>query len=226
MANLHPNQPMPFAIHPFRTSVKLPSSPEKLNVLVEKLKNRYGKAIHVSGYSKQRLHLTLHPSSGYLLGENIWYALDKPSNLIYCEALPTSFQASQDYQLNGQHRPTLPIRVRVHEGHGYFDGKIPIHAVWNELLPLARSSRRYNLVLHGQLPFSSEHSPFHKAPGHTFKQLGHSLLCDMQLKESLQLSHQKVKYPWTLRSIQNPWQILKKLTTFEWLPFLIKTSAH
>ncbi len=169
MTIIHPNQPMPFAIHPFRTQVDAPSSHAKYQSLIANLKNRYGPYCHLSRQRGKRLDVVFHQSPGYLLGEMTWEALGKPPNAIYCETLPQQNQV---------------LLVIIHDGHVYLDTRLPATALIEELYPLSQTTRHYDITIHGKLPHGALESLFPQA---TISTLSHSLLCQLSPAMHLQL---------------------------------------
>ena len=195
MAIFAPNQSRPYAIHPHRTVIQTPDSQEAFSHLLTQLKHRYGQYVHLSSRKGKQLQLVFHHSPDYLLGENIWEALGKPANLIYCEAIPEQKQT---------------ILVIVHNHHVYLDTKIPMKHLLEELRPLAETKRPYQVALHGHLPVSALQSMFHSQ--HPFSIENHSLIQSLTPVKQHAFSKQTIDYPWSWHTLFYQWQaFLSKL---------------
>ncbi len=130
---------MPFAIHPYRTIIQRSHNAKTLKHTIVTLSNRHGPYVNIQAHSRKTMKITCGNKKEYLLGETIWHALGKPTNMIYCEELP--------YQ-------KLALLIIVHDGHVYLDSKIPIAELTSELLPIRQTNRRYAIFLHGELPIN------------------------------------------------------------------------
>lgn len=74
---------------------------------------------------------------GFLLGESVWNHLQKPRNLILCEALP-----EENYVL----------LVVVKAGSVYIDAKVPCDSLAEDLAFLATSHEKYDVFVYGEVP--------------------------------------------------------------------------
>ena len=83
------------------------------------LSNNYGQYIAIQSKGPLRYEVAYSPDTGYLLGESIWYFLNRPFEMIYCEAIPDT---------------TEVILVIVKEGSVYLDGRFPADGVQEELV--------------------------------------------------------------------------------------------
>lgn len=80
---------------------------------------------------------------GYLLGETIWEHFEQPSELIYCEALPSGENA---------------ILIVVRGSQVYLDAELPIVNLPDEFSSLVSGESQYDIYVYGDVPLAEKAS--------------------------------------------------------------------
>src|SRR5687768_4951897 len=81
-----------FAIHTYRELLKL-QRPALMKNEIRLLAQNHGEYIRLFKQNQKNLEAIFSRDPGFLLGESVWHYFGKPSDLIYCEALPEGQQA-------------------------------------------------------------------------------------------------------------------------------------
>ena len=108
------------------------------------LSNNYGQYIAIQSKGPLRYEVAYSPDTGYLLGESIWYFLNRPFEMIYCEAIPDT---------------TEVILVIVKEGSVYLDGRFPADGVQEELVSFLTKENQFAIYVYGNVPLSKTPEP-------------------------------------------------------------------
>src|SRR5690349_14472679 len=93
--------------------------PSLLRREVMLLSQNYGEYIALQRKNIQQYEVAFSNEPGYLLGESVWNYFKRPQDLIYCEAIPNTFEA---------------ILVIVKSGIVYLDGSFPLDVIVDELV--------------------------------------------------------------------------------------------
>lgn len=164
-----------FAIHAYRELLE----PHKISVLrneIRMLAQNHGEYVRLFKQPAGQIEAVFSRDPGFLLGEAIWQHFNKPSDLIYCEALPEGHFA---------------IVVVVRGGSVYLDTKIPYSNIPDEFASLITGSNRYDIYIYGDVPVSQakERGKFSFEPAQvkSFTRLEQSVFKNLVVDENLQL---------------------------------------
>jgi len=105
------------------------------------LSGNYGEYITLHKKNADQYEAAFSNETGYLLGETVWSYFNKPSDLIYCEALRGTTEA---------------ILVIVKGGSVYLDGSFPIDSIADELVVFQTERSQFQVFVHGDLPISKD----------------------------------------------------------------------
>lgn len=150
-----------------------------LNLLKQQvllLSSDYGEYVTIQRKSTEEYEVAFSPDTGYLLGETVWHYFKRPSDLIYCEALPNSSEA---------------ILVIVKSGSVYLDGTFPIDAIPDELVIFRTQKNNFEIYTYGDVPIADEPEEgkfaFDPASVKSFNVLNKSAFEQLPLIKSFQL---------------------------------------
>jgi len=108
------------------------------------LSQNYGEYITLQRKDNIRYEIAFSPDLGYLLGETIWHYFKRPSDLVYCEAIPNSTDA---------------ILVIVKSGSVHLDGRFPIDSIPEELLIFRTQQNNFDINIYGDVPIVKTPEP-------------------------------------------------------------------
>ena len=108
------------------------------------LSANYGEYVTLQKKNADQYEVAFSPETGYLLGETVWYHFKRPTNLVYCEAIPNSTDA---------------ILVIVKSGSVYLDGSFPIDSIPEELVIFKTQQNNFDIYLYGDVPISQTPEP-------------------------------------------------------------------
>lgn len=108
------------------------------------LSSNYGEYITLQKKNGNQYEAAFSNETGYLLGETVWHYFKRPSDLIYCEAIPNTSEA---------------ILVIVKGGTVYLDGSFPIDSIPEELVVFRTQQNRFDIYLYGDVPISKDPVP-------------------------------------------------------------------
>ena len=183
-----------FAIHAYRELLEA----RKVSLLrneIRMLAQNHGEYVRLFQQSAGQIEAVFSRDPGFLLGEAVWEHFGKPSDLVYCEALPEGHAA---------------IVVVVRGGSVYLDTKIPYSNIADEFASLVTGANRYSIYIYGDVPVTEikAHGKFNFAPTQikSFTRLEQSVFKNLVVNDQLQLqplelalSEEKFgkKFPWT-----------------------------
>lgn len=104
------------------------------------LSQSYGEYITMQRKGKLQFEIAFSPEPGYLLGETVWYKFNRPTDMIYCEAIPNSSEA---------------ILVIVKNGSVYLDGSFQVDNIPEELVIFLTQQNNFEIYVHGDVPISA-----------------------------------------------------------------------
>src|SRR5579872_4086510 len=113
--------------------------PALLKKEVMLLSTNYGEYITLQRKNVDQYEAAFSPEPGYLLGETVWHYFKRPSDLIYCEAIPNTTEA---------------ILVIVKGGSVYLDGSFSIDSIPDELIIFRTQQNHFEIYIHGDIPLS------------------------------------------------------------------------
>jgi hypothetical protein len=125
-----------FIIHPYREIIKI----NRAGVLKKKicmLAREHGSNVRISKAAGDNIEVIFSREAGVLLGESVWNFLNKPINLIYCEAL---------FERN------YALMVIVKNGEVLLDSKVSYVQIPEELAALSMGSQKYDVYVYGDVP--------------------------------------------------------------------------
>jgi hypothetical protein len=164
-----------FVIHSYRELL----APQKLSILkneIRLLAQNHGEYIRLFQQNHKSIEAIFSRDPGYLLGETVWQYFGKPSDLIFCEALPEGQQA---------------IVVVVKANTVYLDTKIPFYNLADEFASLVTGSNQYDVYISGDVPVSDLASPdkfvFDSAFVKSFNRLENPIFQNLLVDSSLEL---------------------------------------
>lgn len=108
------------------------------------LSANYGEYVTLQKKNADQYEVAFSPEPGYLLGETVWYYFKRPTNLVYCEAIPNSNEA---------------ILVIVKSGSVYLDGSFPIDSIPEELVIFKTQQNNFDIYIYGDVPISRTPEP-------------------------------------------------------------------
>ena len=103
------------------------------------LSQNYGEYITLQRKNPTQYEVAFSPDTGYLLGESIWQYFKKPTDMIYCEAIPNTTEA---------------ILVIVKEGSVYLDGSFPQESIPEELVIFLTQQNAFEIYTYGDVAIS------------------------------------------------------------------------
>ncbi|OGT36834.1 MAG: hypothetical protein A3F11_08610 [Gammaproteobacteria bacterium RIFCSPHIGHO2_12_FULL_37_14] len=103
------------------------------------LSKSYGEYITMQRKSADEFEVAFSADVGYLLGESFWHYFKRPSDLIYCEAIPNTSEA---------------ILVIVKAGAVYLDGTFPIDSIPEELVVFLTQENHFEIYIYGDVPIT------------------------------------------------------------------------
>lgn len=176
MATLKRDDGIQFIIRPYRELF----SPERASVLKRKIRvlaNKQGVNVRVFKLDDGRLAVAFSREAGFLLGETIWIYLNKPANLIYCEALAD------------ERRHALLVVVR--NGAVFSDARVPYANLREEFQSLSINNEKYDIYVYGDIPLGETEEggryAFDAKHVNSFHKLDEPLLAKLPIYEEAQL---------------------------------------
>lgn len=140
------------------------------------LSQDYGEYITLQRKSANQYEIAFSNEPGYLLGESIWNYFKRPQDLVYCEAIPNTFEA---------------ILVIVKSGSVFLDGSFPIDSIPDELLIFRSQQNNFDIYTYGDVPISqvSEEGKFafNTASVKSFKVLDKPVFPTLPVSKAFQL---------------------------------------
>lgn len=103
------------------------------------LSQNYGEYIALQRKNVNQYEVAFSPDPGYLLGESVWSYFKRPQDLIYCEAIPNTFEA---------------VLVIVKNSIVYLDGSFPLDSIAEELVIFRTQQNNFNIFIYGDVPIS------------------------------------------------------------------------
>lgn len=103
------------------------------------LSQSYGEYITMQKKNAMQYEVAFSPDIGYLLGETVWQKFKKPTDMIYCEAIPGVAEV---------------ILVIVKDDSVYLDGSFPIDNVSEELVVFLTQQAHFEIYTYGDVPIS------------------------------------------------------------------------
>ena len=103
------------------------------------LSSNYGEYIALQRKNAEQYEVAFSSEPGYLLGESVWSYFKRPADLIYCEAIPDTFEA---------------ILVIVKSGIVYLDGSFPLDSIAEELVIFRTQQNFFDIYIYGEVPIS------------------------------------------------------------------------
>jgi hypothetical protein len=103
------------------------------------LSQSYGEYITMQKKNAMQYEVAFSPDTGYLLGETVWQHFKKPSDMIYCEAIPGVAEV---------------ILVIVKDDSVYLDGSFPIDNVSEELVVFLTQQAHFEIYTYGDVPIA------------------------------------------------------------------------
>ncbi len=104
------------------------------------LSQSYGEYITLQRKGQLQFEIAFSPETGYLLGETVWYQFNRPTDMIFCEAIPNSSEA---------------ILVIVKNGSVYLDGSFQVDNIPEELVIFLTQQNHFEIYVHGDVPISA-----------------------------------------------------------------------
>jgi hypothetical protein len=176
MATLKRDDGVQFIIRPYRELF----SPGRTSVLKHKIRNlahKQGLNVRVFKLDDGRLEAAYSHEPGFLLGETVWIYLNKPANLIYCEALAD------------ERRQALLVVVR--NGAVFSDAKVPFANLIEEFQSLSINNDKYDIYVYGDVPLGETEEggkyAFDAKYVNSFTKLDEPLLAKLMIYEEAQL---------------------------------------
>lgn len=105
------------------------------------LSKNYGEYITLQKKGKDQYEVAFSTETGYLLGESIWHFFKRPTDMVYCEAIPDTSEA---------------IVVIVKSGSVYLDGRFSIDTIPEELVVFLTQQNAFEIYIYGDIPLSKE----------------------------------------------------------------------
>lgn len=175
MATLRRDDGLQFIIRPYRELF----SPDRASVLKRKIRTisqKQGENARVFKLDDGNLVVAFSYDTGFLLGETIWTYLNKPANLIYCEALPERRQA---------------LIVVVKNGAVFLDAKVSFTSLIDEFIALSINDDKYDIFVYGDVPLGETEAggkyAFAARNVNSFNKLDEPLLTKLPVYEEAQL---------------------------------------
>jgi hypothetical protein len=138
MAVLHRNDGIQFVLRPYRELLGFKKA-SLFKKELELLAQNHGQYVRLFAQAGGGQEAVFSREPGYLLGESVWRYLDRPANLIYCEAVPDRQEA---------------IVVIVREGAIYLDAHLPFAELEEELTSLVTTGERFEIYVYGNIPLT------------------------------------------------------------------------
>ncbi|MCK4609031.1 MAG: hypothetical protein KAT71_06090, partial [Gammaproteobacteria bacterium] len=174
MATLRRDDGLQFIVQPYRELF----TPDRVSALKRKIRmfaQRQGEHVRVFK-AGDRLEVVFSREPGFLLGETVWTYLDKPRNLIYCEALPERRQA---------------LIVVVKDGVVFLDARLSFTNVVDEIISLSITDTKYDIYVYGDVPLGETEAggkfAFDAKNINSFNVLDEPLLNRLPVSEEVQL---------------------------------------
>ncbi len=101
------------------------------------LSGNYGDYVTLNRKAGAEYEVAFSPDRGYLLGESVWFYFNRPTDMIYCEALPDKAEA---------------ILVVVKAGSVYLDGSFPLDSIPEELVIFLTQQNNFEIYTYGNVP--------------------------------------------------------------------------
>ena len=121
-------------------------SSKKISALkreIRSLAKNHGEFIRCFRQLSGQMEVAFSREPGFLLGEAVWNYFNRPSDLIYCEALPDKQHA---------------LLVIIKSGSVYLDTKAVFTDLIDEFVALAMNLDRYQIFVYGDVPLSDTKS--------------------------------------------------------------------
>ena len=106
---------------------------------VQALSKNYGHYVILQHKQANQYEVALSPDMGYLLGESIWHYFNKPTDLVYCEAIPNT---------------TEVLLVVVQGNTVYLDGNFAAEHITDELIIFLTQKNNFDIYVYGDVPIS------------------------------------------------------------------------
>lgn len=103
------------------------------------LSRNYGDYVTLNRKAGAEYEVAFSPDRGYLLGESVWFYFNRPTDMIYCEALPDKPEA---------------ILVVVKAGSVYLDGSFPLDSIPEELVIFLTQQNNFEIYTYGNVPIA------------------------------------------------------------------------
>jgi hypothetical protein len=132
-----------FVIPSYRDTI----SAKKASLLkkeVTLLSATYGEYVTFQKKGVTLYEVAFSADAGYLLGECVWHHFKRPPDMVYCEAIPNTFEA---------------ILVIVKAGSVYLDGTFPVDSIPDELVVFKTQQNSFNIYVYGDVPISQTPEP-------------------------------------------------------------------
>lgn len=143
---------------------------------IQLIAQNHGQYIHLSQLANRKVQAVFSAHEGYLLGETVWDYYDRPSHLIYCEALESTHDA---------------ILVIVHDNQVLFDGIVTCTDLGETLNQKLSDSSRYDVIIAGDLPIVDQPSEgkiyFKPSQLNVFRELEHGVFAHLPINDSRHL---------------------------------------
>jgi hypothetical protein len=136
MTTLRREDGLQFIIQPYRELFAANEKGAALKRKIRLLAAQRGLNVRIYGHDSQ-LEAIFSPDSGFLLGESVWFYLNKPANLIFCEALPER---------------RLALIVVVRNGVIFMDAKVSFTELMDEFASLSTTNDKYDIYTSGEVP--------------------------------------------------------------------------
>jgi hypothetical protein len=105
------------------------------------LSSKYGEFMALQRRGLAQFEVAFSHDAGYLFGECVWHYFKRPSDLIYCEAIPDTTEA---------------YFVIIKNGVVYLDGVFPVEAIAEELVVFTTQKNDFEIYLYGDVPISDQ----------------------------------------------------------------------
>jgi hypothetical protein len=129
-----------FIIHPYREILKVERN-RTLKRKIRMLAREYGNNLRIfQTTDPNKIEVVLSRDFGFLLGETVRNYFNKPSNLIYCEAL---------FERN------VALMVIVKDGLILLDSRLTYSEVIEELASLGSAMQKYDIYVYGDVPLGT-----------------------------------------------------------------------
>jgi hypothetical protein len=176
MATLRRDDGVQFIIRPYREIF----SPDRTSILKRRITNlahKQGENVRVSKLDDGRLGVACSREPGFLLGETVWIYLNKPANLIYCEALAD------------ERRQALLVVIK--NGVVFLDAKVSFTNLIDEFISLSINNDKYDIYVYGDVPLAETEEggryAFDAKNVTSFNKLDEPLLPKLPIYEETQL---------------------------------------